>query len=1059
MSRAIVDQHHRDKIEQDLQQTFLVEAGAGSGKTTSLVNRMVSIVRTGTYKINEIAAITFTRKAAEELKMRFQLKLEREWRAESNESRKTNLNQALKNIDQCYLGTVHSFCARLLRERPIEAGLDLEFKEIEDDIDSKLAEASWDTYFEDLISNDPIKLQELTNLGVPLSDLRKSFLNMKTYPDVEWMYDLKSKPNLNPVFQTFLHLLREANHAIPVEPIEGKYDPLQDAILKALRKNKFENTLNDHIKIDIFELFNKKLSITQKLWVSKEDAKYHFEKISDFFVTSVKPLLLEWYEYVHGFTVPLMKEVMEYYEILKKEQSYVNFQDLLMKTAKLLRDNSEVRSYFQQKYCCLFIDEYQDTDPIQAEIMFFLTSEDSEEKDWTRCKPKPGSLFVVGDPKQAIYRFRRADIDIYNKVKELIVVHGGEVLELTMNFRTLDSVTSQLNRVFQQQLPKQETEYQAAFNPLHSFFEDDRSVFSGIHQLLVPKKYSNKEAVIQYDSEQIALTIKGMIQKGYNANQFMVLTRYNENLDVYYRALLKENIPASLSGDVVLSEIEEFQELCYLIEFIQDPLDQVQLLAVLRGSFFGISDQHLFEWKQDGGEFDIYFDSTVQTNNPIFKAFEKLRVYIQWKRDFSPAATIEKIIEDIGFYLLLMMNGYGIKEYQTLMQLFDSIRGEITFKEAAEKLKEYIFSSTSVINMDGDENSVRVMNVHKAKGLEAEIVFLANPCKKVNMRDRISYHIKRTNTGANGYFIFTKPNGYSTKTIAQPPSWESYQEEEYLYLMEEEARILYVAATRAEKALIISTCESNNKKNPWQELVDILKPEIVDVVVKDEKEPINKGSGLILENNYYEVIENEKWVFRHVNHSFNTFSPTDSNQNAYTLYIEREEGGGKAWGTMIHEVFEKLVKGIHVENHLDAILEKHRIPLERKYEVLQVISQFQQTTIWTQIIQAENVLTEAPFTMKIGPENLLYQKIRNNKDNNQSFLIKGVIDLAYQYDGKWYIIDYKTDRIKDKETLATLALHYEHQISFYKEVWEQITKVKIHEASLYFVTMDEIYRI
>lgn len=125
MIKHIVDQLDREKIENNLYQTFLVEAGAGSGKTTSLVNRMVNIIRTGVYQINEIVAITFTKKAAEELKTRFQMKVEKEWKKENDEAEKQLLEHALNNIDQCFIGTVHSFCAQLLRERPIEAGLDL----------------------------------------------------------------------------------------------------------------------------------------------------------------------------------------------------------------------------------------------------------------------------------------------------------------------------------------------------------------------------------------------------------------------------------------------------------------------------------------------------------------------------------------------------------------------------------------------------------------------------------------------------------------------------------------------------------------------------------------------------------------------------------------------------------------------------------------------------------------------------------------------------------------------------------------------------------------------
>ena len=128
MTKVIVDQEARDKITTVLNQNLLVEAGAGSGKTTSLVDRMVNLIYTGTAKIDEVVAITFTKKAADELKTRFLNVLEKKCKEESDPDVKFLLEEALRNIEQSFIGTVHSFCARLLRERPVEAGLDLHIR-------------------------------------------------------------------------------------------------------------------------------------------------------------------------------------------------------------------------------------------------------------------------------------------------------------------------------------------------------------------------------------------------------------------------------------------------------------------------------------------------------------------------------------------------------------------------------------------------------------------------------------------------------------------------------------------------------------------------------------------------------------------------------------------------------------------------------------------------------------------------------------------------------------------------------------------------------------------
>ncbi|QQZ07798.1 UvrD-helicase domain-containing protein [Heyndrickxia vini] len=1065
MSKLIVDQHDRHKIEQCLMSTFLVEAGAGSGKTTSLVNRMVNLIRTGTYQMKELAAITFTKKAAEELTTRFQIKLEEAWKKEENDNNRKCLDQALKNFDQCFLGTVHSFCAQLLRERPIEAGLDLSFREIEESDDNELALLAWNTYVEQLQMNDPKYYNQVIQLGVPITDLQTSFLQMKSFPDVDWVFETKQEPELNEIFQLFVQLILEAKHAIPTQPIDGKYDGLQEIILQAYRKITFGNLTRNAQKIEIFELFNKKLTIVQKLWTSKEDAKYYLGKVSDFFESTIQPILLAWYEYVHGVIIPLMKNVMNQYEFIKRQGSYVNFHDLLMKTAKLLKEKSEVRKYFQNKYRCLLIDEFQDTDPIQAEIMFYLTSDNLYEQDWTKCKPRSGSLFIVGDPKQAIYRFRRADINIYNKVKELILLHGGEVLELTMNFRTLDIVTQKLNEVFKRKLPTVESDYQAAFKPLHSYFVDKDSPFSGVHQLVTPENYSKKEAIIQFDSEQIALTIRNMIQQGFHPNEFMVLTRYNEDLDIYFQALLNKDIPAVISGEITLGKMVEFEDLYHLCEFILEPGNPVQLLSILRGCFFGISDQQLFDWKQAGGMFSIYSHIPTkidkQTKQSMSSIFNRLRSYVEWKSVLSPGALFEKIVDDIGFFPLLHLSGYGNKEAQYVSQILDRIRPLTTFKEAVSQLKNDIFSSIQMGNVEGTDHAVRVMNVHKSKGLEARVVFLANPFKKVDMSKRITYHIKRSDSGMKGYFILTKRNGFSNKLVAQPALWEEFQAIENKYLTEEETRIVYVAATRAEHTLFISTCQKNNKKNPWQELVDIIKPTVMESVVKKKNEEIDYKLNQEIASNVEIKLENEMWVTKLSNDSFNVYSPTNDKHDYYRLTIEREEGGGLAWGTMIHVVFERFVKGkgINVEHQLDVILKEHGIPIDRCEEVLSLVHQFKQSDIWRQLKQSEQILTEVPFMLKIEAEDPLYQIIGVKEKGKQPFIVKGVIDLAYQYNENWIIVDYKTDRPKEKRELSSLAAYYQHQITFYKAAWERITGSKVEYSLLYFVAFDEIYEI
>jgi ATP-dependent helicase/nuclease subunit A len=594
MTKLVIDQAARYKIKHELNTNFLVEAGAGSGKTTSLVDRMVNLIYTGTAKIEEIVAITFTRKAADELKVRFQAKLEDAWKKEQDPTIQFRLGMAMQNMERCFLGTVHAFCAKLLRERPIEAGLDLNFKELEEADDADVLEEAWQLYLTNIMENAPAKIKELEDLGISVDQLFPWLKDLKEYSDVEWVTEERPKPELTTDYQSFINLIEEAKKCIPEEEPEKGYDVLQDAVLTALKKIRFMDLTKEKNILSIFELFNKNLSVVQNRWRTKEDAKFYRDKVSDHFDVKIKPLIQAWKEYAHFRIVGFIKDAQQGYEQLKKERSLLNFQDLMIYTSKLLKDNAEVRAYFQGKYHYLLVDEFQDTDPIQAEIMFYLAAEDIHETNWTSCKPRKGSLFVVGDPKQAIYRFRRADIDTYNRVKQLIEEHNGEVLQLTMNFRSLDTVTSELNTVFEKHLPELESNYQAAYRPLISYHEDQRNGFSGIKRLSVPASFTKKEEVVLQDAENIAVTIKSLINQGYKAKDFLVLTRYNDGVATYSNMIESLGITVSVSGEVILGETREFQDLWILLKSFLDPTDEVGFVSVLRGIFFGFSDEELY---------------------------------------------------------------------------------------------------------------------------------------------------------------------------------------------------------------------------------------------------------------------------------------------------------------------------------------------------------------------------------------------------------------------------------------------------------------------------------
>lgn len=1068
MTEKIIDLEARQKITQQLSRNFMVEAGAGSGKTTCLVDRIINLILTGKGKINEIAAITFTRKAADDLKMRFLSKLEEKAKDERDIDKKFRIEEAMKNIDHCFLGTVHSFCSRLLRERPIEVGLDVAFTELEEADDEQLISEAWQLYLSSLQENDLAQYKQLNEIGIPAQQLQSFLVKMKNDPDVDWIVHNIEKPALNVAYQELIALMEEARSNIPdSEPVNG-YDKLQQTIVQVLKKAKHIDVKNDSKMMEIFEMCNKKLSVTLYKWPSKEIARHYEERLGTFITVTIAPLLQQWKEYCHPIIVEILKGGLKQYEELKKSRSLVNFQDLLLLTTKLLKKNPEVRQYFQQKYRFLLIDEYQDSDPIQAEMMFLLTSEDLQEEDWTKCTPRPGSLFVVGDPKQAIYRFRRADIDTYNRVKQLIEEHGGEVLRLTMNFRTIDGITKVLNTIFEEELPENETKYQAAYRPLHSYFESSGKGFEGIKVLNVPSDYSKKDEIVRKDAENIALCIQNLLFQGHKPKEFMVLTRYTEGVSDYAGALEHLGIPVNISGEIILGDNMEFKELNVLLHFFTNPSDQLALVAVLRGLFFGISDDNLLEWKRFGGIFSIYHDVDLSgvkedTKRKIANSLEALRKHQKWIQTYSPTVAIEKIMEDVGLYALLLTKPQSKRLFKSLLQMIEALRkhesaGETTYSDVYACFTKMIHEKTTVANFDGGGNAVSVMNVHKSKGLEAEIVFLAHPFKKVDPGAFISKHIRREDHGSKGYTAFSYKKSFQTVDVGLPVSWETFQEEEYHYLAEEEKRILYVAVTRAEKALIISSSEKTNNNNPWGRLLKIEDLEFLRLPETTQASETKQAVAFSAEQFEEETSSMRFWLENSQESSYINWSPTEDKDYSEIIDLQREEGGGMQWGILIHDVMEKFVQGEDIDEYISKALTKYNISLSKAEEVYKYIQTAKASFFWKELQIADEVYTEVPFNIVVDEQNPLRSFIEND-DKGERFFVKGIIDLVYRIKDEWNIIDYKTDRLLNWQEEEKLQAFYKNQLSFYQEVWKQIVNSEKVRAELFFFEKEKNIRV
>jgi ATP-dependent helicase/nuclease subunit A len=587
---------------------MLVEAGAGSGKTTSLIARMVEHVRRGT-AVERLTAVTFTRKAANELRERFQQELERASRTSDLASdERMRFDRALRELDRAFLGTIHSFCARLLHERPLELGLDPSFQEISEEPWEELQRGFWRRWVEQARRDGDAGFVALAKVAIDPSMLYQGFKSVVKYPDIAFAAGTSAAPDVDACRRELETLLDSARAVMPrTEPADG-WDPL----MRLVRRLEFLRSVGSFAGVAGFctaleSITASGCKLTQKRWSDSAEGKAIAKQLGERFVAfleeRVADVLRCWREHRYPIVMDVLQRAATGFARERHRTGQLGFEDLLLLTARLLRENPAVRDELGARYAHLFVDEFQDTDPIQAEVCLLLTSDSASANDWRRVTPRPGALFVVGDPKQSIYRFRRADIQIYEQVKRRMA-EFGVVVPLTANFRSVSSIEAVVNGHFVSVFPAKGTAEQAPYNPMETLREPEGDDGVRYHVVRLAGR-SNKEELLAADSEAIASWIAARIQSGAKrAGDFMVLCRIKEPIELYARALAERNIAVVTTG-AALPQEQELSELLVVLRALADPENAIGVVAALEGLFFGLSPADLWEASRRGIRFAV----------------------------------------------------------------------------------------------------------------------------------------------------------------------------------------------------------------------------------------------------------------------------------------------------------------------------------------------------------------------------------------------------------------------------------------------------------------------
>ncbi len=1040
-SADLSDRSDRRVIEEELGVNLVVVASAGTGKTEALIRRMVASVVSGTADIDSLVAITFTRMAAGEMRARFAEKL-REKAADSEHAA-----EALRKIDRCFIGTIHSFCARLLRERPLEAGLRPDFKEVDEHEVTVLWRHFWRDAIQELYAKGDTRIDDLRRLGLDIGELYDFFVTRTENSDLPIQPGLETEPDLDLPLQKVVEKIEEVRLQLG-DSIPAERDTFLDQVDRAdhYRRNRsLEDAADKAALLRIFQKALKASSFTLNKWPDRDLARSVKNEIAPGLLEDViDPALTRWRQYIHGQVVPLIEDIVERFCTYRRDSGLVTFHDLLLYTAKLLRTRPNVRRLFQAKFGAFFIDEFQDTDPLQAEIIMYLASSDDVAVDWRDLSPDPGRLFIVGDEKQSIYRFRRADIDVFRRVTERILESGGRKVRLRTSFRSLPPLCDWLNKAFSPLFEEHEREHQADYDELLPSRSLDASDVVCVCRLNIPKiKWNRREEIAQKEAVAIADHILAETRADRSPGDFMVLTRKRTHLNLYARELEKRAVPYDIVGGDSLSESAELQSLVQMLEVIRRPADEVAMLGYLRGPLVGLGDDELYQLHLAGGGFRIWRLTPDGLSEDLAPKLLAAKEQLEGARDdlmlLSPSAAIAGIMERTGLAVFSAGREQGATRAGNLIRVISLVRGweeqgmnwSQVVAELGEVLRDSKYQYEQMTLDAGRSDVVRIMNLHQAKGLQAPVVVLAD-CYDTFRPDPGQHVSREVDSEYLSIPIMADRGGRFSEIVAEPVGWSDDLEREKLFSDAEELRNVYVAATRARDLLIVSTYPSEKKKGPWSRLYPAL--ESVPALAMTEsaalpaqpEEMKDVGGAVRSIRDHWQQVGQPTFVVA-----------TATGEDPASGVEDYPAGDrGANYGSVIHEVIRSLLEErvSDVDRFAKNEAKKAGISAEHTRQLVEEIEAFRKSDLFRELKSAFEVYSEVPFSYR---------------DDDESVIHRGTIDLVFRTPSGWSIVDFKSHRADSAEGVKALKTRYGNQLRMYRKAWEKITGERVLHTSLW----------
>lgn len=1056
----IEDQEARDKARLSLGKNIVVEAGAGTGKTTLLTDRILFSLLAGPGKgtdISRIVALTFTEKAAGEIKLRLSDKLSdllalidgrplpekrlnaaRLWIGEaekhfgrSPEDIRKDADAAVNALDRVLIGTIHHFAAHVLRLHPIEAGVDPSFEVDDGTAFEELFAAQWALWLDDELGAAPRR-----------RELWLSVLQLATLGDLEKIARELCREGAR---QGRVGTTKEMTAAVKKLADEfarienGKPDPGGSSRIGDVLK-----AVSSHLKALAGALENGRSlpqtrplpKIGQSVWPKKwadlpgqelyEEGRSLAEEVSDVsesLIARAVELLL-----------PFADDFREKYS----RRGFIGYDGLLTAARALIRDNAAVRRELKGRFDVLLIDEFQDTDPLQGELLLFLAEEkESAAKDWRKIRFAPGKIFIVGDPKQSIYRFRGADIRAYERFTRLLLDQGAEKCDLRTNFRSHAGLALPVNAVFTEAMRGEEG-LQPDYLAIYPRPEADDSQSPGVEMVLVYDP-ENVKAKIKAEARQAAEAgwmVEWILKHCGEDNEcryrdVAILLRTTAPLGAYLEALKGAGIPYVVEADRYFYGTQEVIDFINLLRVLDDPNDRLSLAGLLRSPLCGLDDRDLYELSR-AKALSYLKDPPSGCVSPAGKTrcaafFEILRGL---RRHAGKEPLGDFVSRVLGETFLLEHASAAYHHEQTASNLMKFGRmAALAGEGRGATLKEFIGEVCRSMDDSSDEgespladeqlDAVRILTIHKSKGLEYPVVLLPNlTAKKGGGQEK---PVSALDWGEQTLGLRLPKAKAADTAMALIERAESRRE------AREAVRLLYVAMTRAKERLVLIGGADPGDKSSFSAILQGAGawPE------KGERPDRLSLPGAEIAISYVDVgrgwgatrrgpIQKKPridggalarlWLKRRAESAARRAATLFTSPTAYLhepdkAHFKTEDQtaapSASLLGQVCHSVLEKIdFKSKNIDAHLSAACAR----LARQYPAAdwnnigkqgrEILSGFLVSSAAREISGGEILGREIPFVCARAGQ-----------------VLRGSMDLLYRDRGKLWVVDYKTSRV------------------------------------------------